>query len=249
MHYLDHPVVTERYFFPREGALPRTFWVQGPAGRLACYYEAPHPEARTVVHFHGNGEIVADYVPDMADAFTSMGVNVLFAEYRGYGASDGEPSLVGMLDDVDAIFSALGLPPERLVVFGRSVGSIYAIEMVHRHPRIWGLVLESGIADVLQRVLLRVDPAELGTTEAVLAQEAARHFDHRRKLGAYSGKLLVLHGRHDELVGVGHAERNHESAKNAERRLVVFPSGGHNTLLLENGERYLDEVRRFLSEP
>ena len=50
------------------------------------------------------------------------------AEYRGYGGSTGEPSLVAMLDDVDAIFSALGRPAGELVVYGRSIGSIYAIE-------------------------------------------------------------------------------------------------------------------------
>jgi len=245
--YLDHPLVTERYFFPRPDRLPQTFWIESPGGRLACYYRAPHRGARTIVHFHGNGEVVADYVPELAQEFAAMGVNVLFVEYRGYGESTGKPQLVAMLDDVDAVFDALGQPAENLIALGRSVGSIYALELVHRHPGIWGLVLESGIADVLQRVALRVAPHELGTTDAVLAREAATYFDHRAKLGAYRGRLLVLHAQDDGLMPLWHAQQNHASATRAKRRIVIFPTGGHNAIFAHNRRRYLEEVARFLS--
>ena len=92
-----------------------------------------------------------------------MGWDLLLAEYRGYGGSTGEPLLGRMLDDVEAVLRAAG-PPERLVVFGRSVGSLFALEAVARCPGVAGLVLESAIADPLERLLLRVTPRELGVT-------------------------------------------------------------------------------------
>src|SRR5690242_11984388 len=94
---LDHPTLSTRYFFPRRDAPPSTYWIDGKEARPACAYVAPHRDALTLVHFHGNGEVVADYTPDLAADLTALGVNVLFAEYRGYGASSGEPGMVRIL--------------------------------------------------------------------------------------------------------------------------------------------------------
>ncbi len=248
---LDHPLISERYFFPTAGSVPagETFWVHTSAGRLACHYHRPFPpdKARTVVHFHGNGEIVPDYLPWFAEALGEMGVNAFFAEYRGYGQSDGTPVLCAMLQDVTPVFEAIGLAEPRLVVFGRSVGSIYAIELVHRFPGVWGLVLESGIADPLERILIRIDPGELGTTEEALRREAKQHLDHKRKLQSFAGRLLILHARHDHLIDVSHAERNHGWAAKADRRLVVLPRGDHNSIFPANHQAYLQELATFLN--
>jgi len=246
--FLDSELVARRYFFPRGEAPARPHWVEGPGGRLACAYVAVDESAPTLIHFHGNGEVVADYVDDDGDhAFASLGVNVLYAEYRGYGASEGEPSFVSMLDDVDAIFDSVGADPSRTFAFGRSVGSIYAIELIRRRPAIRGLIIESGIADPLERVLLRVRPEELGTDLATLAAEASAVLDHRKKLAAYRGKLLVLHARGDDLVDMSHAERNHASGGGDDKRLVLFDRGDHNSIMAYNRAAYLRAVADFIA--
>jgi pimeloyl-ACP methyl ester carboxylesterase len=245
---LDHPLIAERYFFPRPAPLPEPTWVETPAGRLGCYAHRPHGDAaRTVLHFHGNGEVVADYLDWAPELFARLGVNLFLAEYRGYGASEGEPRLAAMLEDASLVFEALALPPEQVVVFGRSVGSIYAIEVASRYP-VGGLILESGIADPLERVLLRVTPEELGATLEDVQAAASRVLDHQRKLRDFEGRLLVLHAEHDHLVDVSHARRNHEWATQAaERELVILPHGDHNSILPANGEAYLAALGRFLA--
>jgi hypothetical protein len=138
---LDHPTLSRRYFSPRREAPPDIFWIECEEARLACAYVAPHPGALTLVHFHGNGEVVADYIPELAADLTALGVNVLFVEYRGYGASSGEPGLARILDDVPAIVKALPVSPSQLVGFGRSLGSLYAIEKVHSFQESAGINL------------------------------------------------------------------------------------------------------------
>ena len=65
---LDHPIVSSRYFFPRREAFPKPYWIDAVDGsKLACSYHAVNPTAKTVVYFHGNGEVVADYLPDFPD--------------------------------------------------------------------------------------------------------------------------------------------------------------------------------------
>src|SRR5438093_9808455 len=189
---LDHPTLSSRYFSPRREAPPDIFWVDCKEARLACAYVAPHPGALTLVHFHGNGEVVADCLPEFAAGLTALGVNVFFVEYRGYGASSGEPGLACLLDDVPAVVKALPVTPSQLVAFGRSLGSLYAIELVHRFPETAGLIIESGIADPLERILLRVRPEELGTTATELADEVGARLDPKATLNAYTGPGPVL---------------------------------------------------------
>ena len=243
---LDHPTLSKRYFFPRREAPAEIFWIDCKEARLACAYVAPHPDALTLVHFHGNGEVVADYFPDFAADLTNLGVNVLFVEYRGYGASTGEPGMARILDDVPAIVKALAIVPSQLVAFGRSLGSLYAMELVHCFPESPGLIIESGIADPLERILLRVQPEELDTTAAELAAEVRARLDPKMKLNAYSGPVLILHATDDTMVDASHAMRNAGYAKRATLRLL--PEGDHNNVFDENREEYLAAVALFLKE-
>jgi len=242
--FLDDPILSQRYFFPRPERPPEVVPVEVDGATLACAAHRPHGgDAPLLVHFHGNGEVVADYLPDVAEAYAAAGLDTFFVEYRGYGGSTGAPSLVRMLDDVAPVLDALGVPPEQLVVYGRSVGSIYAIEAAHRRPEIRGLVLESGIADPLERVLLRVEPGELGVDGATFAAEARRHLDHEAKLGGFPGPVLVLHAADDDLVPPDHAERTAHWAPRSE--LVLFPQGNHNTILAYNLPAIVEAVARL----
>ncbi len=225
--HLDHPTVSARYFFPRRAPLPSPLVVPVDGAELHCWHHPAPPGADTLLHFHGNGEVVADHVPDFAAGFVAAGLGVLLAEFRGYGGSTGSPSLVRMLDDGLAVLDQAGLEPARTLVYGRSVGSIYAVHVAAHRP-VKALVLESGIASPLERVLMRAHPAELGCTGADLAEEAALHLDHEAKLKAYDGRVLVLHTLADHIVGFDNAER---LASWSDGELVPLSPGDHNSIL------------------
>jgi alpha-beta hydrolase superfamily lysophospholipase len=244
---LDHPLISERYFFPRPDAVAAPFLVSAAGVDLHCFCDRCRPGAKTFLHFHGNGEVVADYVPDYTDAIAAMGVNVCMVEYRGYGGSGGVPGLARMLDDGEDVLRAVAVPDSDIVVYGRSVGALYAVELASRHPGVAALILESGIADLLERLRIRVSPAELGVTDAELAAAVAERFDHEKKLARFRGPLLVMHARDDDVVHVSHARRNHAWAGGDDKDLVLFDFGGHNALMSANWPRYLETLRRFLA--
>lgn len=243
MSLLDHPTITERYFFPRNTALLDPTWVDVDGARLACHHhDAGHPV--TVIHFHGNGEVCADYVPDLPSRFDAFGADTFLAEYRGYGASTGTPQLGRMLEDVEEIFAAVGRPASEIIAFGRSVGSIYAIELAARYP-VAGLILESGIADPRERILLRAAPDELGTNQELLDAEFRAHLDHQHKLATRTRPTLIMHARKDSLVKATHAvELANYPRSNV--RLVLFDEGDHNTIFAFNEERYMAEVAELI---
>jgi pimeloyl-ACP methyl ester carboxylesterase len=160
--------------------------------------------------------------------------------------STGQPALVGMLEDVPAIIRSLRIPDRRLVLFGRSIGSLYAVHGVSRHPQLAGVILESGIATLTERFFMRVQPEELGVPRTTLVDELQRHFDYVTKLGGLQGRTLVLHTRHDELVQVRHADMLYAAAPEP-KTLHIFDQGGHNDIFYRNRQVYMQLVETFLA--
>jgi len=244
---LNHRLISERYFFPRQGAFADPFWVECGDARLACSYHELDPQAKTLVHFHGNGEIVDDWQGDFVTLVQQLGCNVFLAELRGYGQSSGAPQLGKMLDDVVPTIEALGRPASELILFGRSVGSIFAIEAAERYPEVAGMVIESGVADVLERLLLRVHPQELGCTAEELVAAVSESLNHQQKMAAYPGPLLVMHTQYDGLVDVSHGQRLYESIGTSKKRWV-FSGAKHNTWPVQPDQLWWQEVMEFVSQ-
>jgi len=241
---LDHPVIGERYFFGRPDAVADPEIVLASGLELRCFRARAGDGAPVLLHFHGNGEVVADWAQDLAPSLAASGIEVLLAEYRGYGGSSGLPALGSMLGDALAIADVAG-DPANVVVYGRSVGSIYAIEVAAKRP-VAGLVVESGIADVGERLALRLDASELGVTDAELDAAIASELDHRAKLAANDCPMLVLHALADHLVGVEHA-RKLASWAGDRAELELFERGDHNSIWAYNSAAIVERLCKFVA--
>ena len=79
------------------------------------------------------------------------------------------------------------------------------------------------------------------------AFSSAGRMNHQQKLAGYTGPLMVMHARDDDLVTPDHAERNHGWAGSDDKDLVWFDRGGHNGLMAFNFPAYLSHLRGFLA--
>ena len=242
---LNHPVISERYFFPRAATIPEPFWVECEGIRLACAYHEIDARAHTIIHFHGNGEIVADYLNGFPELIGRMGCNCFLAEFRGYGGSTGLPQLGKMLEDVQQTIEALGQSHDKLILFGRSVGSLFAIKAAELFPNVAGLILESAIADPLERLLLRVHPEELGVPPSELAAAVTQAIDIEQIMKSFTKPTLIMHTRHDGLIDASHAEQLTDWC-GGPVQLQIFPKGNHNDIMFVNGPQYFALLNDFI---
>jgi hypothetical protein len=237
----DHPEFNAALFYPRNDVSPppddaRDTYVDAPGARL--HVRAHHVDRGlpALLLFHGNGEVVADY-DDAAERFARAGVSLVVADYRGYGASTGSPSLRHVIEDARVVADAV----KPVFVMGRSLGGAAAHELFAQPvASMRAVVLESAFSDLDGLIRRRgIDPPR------TYAQQELSVFDPLAKLQHGTLPLLVLHGARDELVVVDEARRAHAEAGSQTKSLVVIPGHGHNDVSLAS--MYWSELARFIA--
>jgi fermentation-respiration switch protein FrsA (DUF1100 family) len=202
----------------------------------------------TILFFHGNGEIVADY-NDIGPLYTRMGINFFPADYRGYGRSSGRPTITAMMRDAHAIFDyAQGWLNERgysgpLVIMGRSLGSASALELsAHYSEGMGGLIIESGFAFARPLLmLLGIDMEAMGIREE-------DGFRNRHKIAKFSKPTLIIHGEHDQLLPLSEGKALYEASPAKDKRLLVIKGATHNDIFLRGMSEYMEAVREFVGK-
>jgi alpha-beta hydrolase superfamily lysophospholipase len=128
---------------------PAIVKLAGPGGGAISAVHLVNPAAEyTILYSHGNAEDLGMIAPILA-RLRDWGFSVLAYDYPGYGTSAGLASERGVYAAANAAFRHLteraGVPAERIIAYGRSVGSGPAVELARRE-RLAGLVVESGFA-------------------------------------------------------------------------------------------------------
>ena len=199
----------------------------------------------TLVWFHGNGGNISHRVDNIAGLHGRLGVSILIIDYRGYGLSEGSPTEQGTyLDAEAAVAHALSRPdvdPERVVLFGRSLGCVVAAEMAVRHDA-YAIVLESPFTSVLA-MAKRAYPFLPGVGLLV-----GNMYDTLDKVARIDAPIMVLHGDSDEIVPFEMGREVFEAASEP-KRFYIIRGAGHNDTYAVGGAPYLDALGSFLAEP
>jgi len=162
------------------------------AVRLHAWYASPPTPLATLVWSHGNGGNIAGRV-DVLLELVAAGLAVLAYDYRGYGKSAGRPSAAGVHLDALAAYDVLradGVPPERLIAFGESLGGAVAIRLATEQPC-------AGVA-VVSTFPRLADVARIHY--GALAAMAGGRFDSLARIERLTVPLFVAHGDRDEIV-------------------------------------------------
>jgi fermentation-respiration switch protein FrsA (DUF1100 family) len=211
--------------------------------RLHAWWTVPDgwtPADGAMLYCHGNAGNVSARGDHLAAWRRRMGQAVLIFDYPGYGRSGGRPSEAGCYAAADAAYAWLtvfrGVPADRLVVLGRSLGAGVAVDLACRRPH---------------RTLVLYSPF---TSFPDLAQEKCRwlparrllrnRFDNLGKIAGVRAPVFVAHGTADRLVPFHHGRTLFAGAPEP-KRFLPLPGRGHNGGFCE--EFYLS-LRRFLEE-
>ena len=199
-----------------------------------------------ILYFHGNGEVVSDY-DEIAPLYHRQQINLILADYRGYGASGGSPTFTHLIKDGHKILeTVIETLQERnlnkgLWVMGRSMGSVVALDLARHFPdKIKGLIIESGFASVT-RLIKHLGLPSRGIDLRAIEEERLT------MIREISLPALIIHGEEDNLVPLQEGKDLYQFLGSPRKKLVVIPNADHNSVMFHGLEAYFKSIREFLA--
>lgn len=248
---IDRSALLKFLFYPRPHATPcpeGAFDLEVPVApqtSIFCRFYGGLEKGRWILYFHGNGEVVSDY-DAIAPFYHAKQLNLVVADYRGYGKSTGTPNFTHLLADAHLILKAVreemsrrGWPTD-LWVMGRSMGSLAAVELGYHHPdEIRGLVIESGFASVTRLIRHLRLPSHGIDLEPIERERLA-------VIQKIAIPVLIIHGEWDSLVPLVEAKDLYAHLGSKDKELVIVPEADHNNVMFVDLELYLSAIQKFI---
>lgn len=197
-------------------------WLNTSSGKVEAWFMPPasgHDKGTcpAVIFAHGNAELI-DFWPEVFQNFADLGVGVMLVEYPGYGRSEGSPSKKSIIETFllayDILVARKDVDPERIILFGRSIGGGAACALAAKRPSA-ALILKSTFTSIRSMASKFFFPGFL----------VKDPFDNLTVVKSYSKPVLVIHGKYDEIIPYSHGVALYEAAKNGE---MITYDCGHN---------------------
>jgi fermentation-respiration switch protein FrsA (DUF1100 family) len=187
---------------------------------LNAWYTPAAATMPVILFLHGNGGNIS-HRPERYRYYTGQGLGVLFVDYRGYGGSTGKPSEQGLVTDAEASYDwllAKGVPPQRIVVVGESLGTGIAVKLAARRPVV-AVALEAAYSSLTDVAADRYWwlPVQLLMKNPV---------DAAADVAKVNVPLLFHHGDSDETVPIQFGRKLFDAATGP-KTFVVVPGGTH----------------------
>ncbi|MGH8732031.1 MAG: alpha/beta hydrolase [Burkholderiales bacterium] len=209
--------------------------------------------AGTVLHLHGNAENISTHVAGVA-WLPARGFNVFLIDYRGYGASEGQPTLDGAQKDIDAAMKTLlertDVEKDRIVFYGQSLGGALAVYNVAHSPfrdHIRALVIESTFSDYVE--IAREKLAGHWFTWPLQWLPSLTVDNRYSPLLAVKMispiPLLIIQGDQDAIVPVHDARQLYDAALEP-KQLWIVPGARHIQAMRQEAQR--DRLVAYLRE-
>lgn len=204
-----------------------------PTEEISAVYLPNDQATYTLLYIHGNAEDLGHIRP-LLDQLHSWGFSVFAYDYRGYGTSDGKPGERRAYQDADAAYTyliqQLNIPPEKIIVYGRSVGGGSATELATRYPTT-GLILESTFTSAFRVVV----PFPLLPFDK---------FANQRRLDDVDQPVLIMHGEADQTIPFEHGQALYESAPQP-KALLWITEAGHDDFAWVAGDQLKQALLSF----
>jgi len=172
----------------------------------------PTKPAPAVIFGHGNAEVI-DFCTEELKAFTRIGIGALLIEYPGYGRSEGSPSQKSIsqafIAGYDYLVSRKDVDPNRIILFGRSLGGGAVCDLALKRPSA-ALILQSTFTSVAAFTSRFLVPAFL----------VRDPFDNLSVVSTYTGPVLIIHGKNDDIIPFSHGKALYEKTLNG--KLLVY---------------------------
>ena len=188
--------------------------------KLYGWWGPPRAGHGVVVLLTGSGVTLSDYASLMGD-FAAQGLGVLGIDYRGNGASPGQPSEAAWRADARAAYdyAHAQAPQAKIAAYGQSMGTGFAVMLALDRPAV-GVLLDSAYASVA-RLFQRSGIALARGVPLPVRLLMSNPIDAEAVIGQLRVPVLILHGTEDRAIPPAEARRLYAAARQPKELIEV----------------------------
>ena len=221
----------------------------------------PAKEAkRTLILFHGwRSEFKIDF-SGMAEALHHHGCNLLFAEQRAHGMSEGKYIGLGVLERFDCVdwleFVKNREPNLPIYLAGQSMGASTVLMASGQDlpGEVMGIIAECGFTsayEMVERVAksLHLKPKTVGHVNRICYKKAGFDLNEYTTLKAMEAcrtPVLFVHGTADTFVPSEMTMQNYHACK-SRKKLLLIEGATHCNSFAHDTETYLKTICTFFN--
>ena len=209
--------------------------------KLFGWYVENRDTSGVILWCHGNAGNIINRLENLRELYR-IGLSVFIFDYRGYGRSQSlRPSEEGLYQDALGAYDYLTrtrmIRPERIVIFGRSLGATVAAEVASHKPAA-GLILESPFPSIEAVAKYHYG----GLPVHWLLGADFRLID---RLPQLSLPKLIIHGDQDDIIPLELGRQVFEAAV-PPKFFYVIKGADHNNTYQVGGAAYFRRWAEFI---
>lgn len=234
--YHPHPEKTPLSYYNIPNASETTLTTEDGI-KLQAWFRPADDHSKMVLFLHGNAGNLDDRAEHL-QVLTKMGYGFIIPAWRGFGKSQGTPSMDGLYEDARAAIDFIkdrGYKLSNTIIIGESLGTGIATQMATEY-KFKGLLLITPYTSIADRA------SEL--YPFLFAQYLTKdNFSVIDKINRIDAPLLIIHGTNDNVVPYLHAQKIFESA-NEPKKFILYPKVNHVNY---NKEEVFLEMDRYFN--
>ncbi|MGB3295853.1 MAG: alpha/beta fold hydrolase [Phormidesmis sp.] len=206
----------------------------------------PQPRNRigTLIYFHG-ADLNIGFNVAQAFWLRQLGFNVLLAEYRGYGLSEGGfPSETSLYEDAEATLAYLvrerSIETNEIFVYGHSLGGAIAIDLAAKHSDLAGIIVQNSFTSMAD-IVTRFAYSRWLPVRWIIHQR----FESLQKVSQLQVPILLIHATGDPLIPAAMGEQLYEATRSFKELVLVESNVHHNAASQYKDARYLVKIQLF----
>lgn len=189
-----------------------------------------------ILYFGGNAESMAqssDYIAQQFPEFT-----VYLMDYRGYGASTGEPTEEGLYSDALKLYDTIQLQHDRISIGGRSLGSGVAIHVASKRE-VSKLALITPFDSIIS---VAEEMYPLYPVSFLLEDK----YDSKSKVKDIRAVTFIVMAEDDKIILRKHTQELIDAFEPAQLKVTTIKNRGHNDI--SSDANYYKVMQDFIGD-
>lgn len=207
------------------------------------------------IYFSGNGSNIRSAIPFFNELGKQFDLNIFSLNYSGYGLSQGEPSIEGIVRDgkvaLDYFNDQMGDQNLPTVLIGYSLGGYVALNLMNHQVVDRGILMStfSSLSELQDYLLKEALPGIVRPFLKLKIDESIYKLDNLSIVKDNMKPILFIHGEADKFIPSSMSYTLYNLSNSENKDIKIIEGADHRMVLKDSisNKQVVTEIKKFIT--